>query len=433
MRVWAGIALGLCLSSGWAAAKPLLDSSEESYASVCMAYDDAPERLVEICQIALQSSGYTDEELAELEESLGIALYELDRLDEAMAIHDQTLARDPVEPRALRGKGWVEYERENFAAAAGYFQKSLDISASAYALAGLGSSLWEQGEIEIDDLVTQLEAAVTIKPTYGWAERQIGWRLLEVGRNKAARDHFAAIIEKRPWDENARAGLIKSYKALGDHENIILQVNQALSEDVDRPFFIQQRTEALFRLGRYHQTIRDADLLIEEDPEETAGYVWRARAMSKLGRGSDAMAFLAASETTLGEHNYIIYWRAWLMLNHSQYAQVATQIRRNIEAEHIDTYDLELLGWIEYNREDFAAARQATDRSLAMDADNESAMLLDAMLLLSEGEDVQKAIDRFDTAMQYDLYDGGIGDFAVVLVEAGYLLHAIAIRAKYPD
>ena len=428
--VVSSVLLALCAAP--AGAFPLIDSSEETHASVCIGSSDTPERLIEICGIALSGSGHTSEELARMEESLGFAYYETDRLEEARAVFEATLARDPDEDRAIRGLGWVLHDKGDYAAASDQFRRALDISASASALAGLGLSLWDLEQIGFDELMTYLDAALAINPGYDWARREKGWRLLEVNRAAEARDLFATFLEEAPWDANALAGLAKSYKALGEHEKVIEQTGRALEDDMDRAYFLDLRIGSLFVLERYRQVIRDADALVEASPETHEGYIWRARAMSELGRGSDALAYLASAEEILGPDIFVVYWRAKLMMHHGQYEKAALQIGRNIAGDEVDTYDYELLGYIEYNRKDMAAARRAIDHSLELDATNASAVLLDAILMLQEEAGVEAALPRFEEAMALGLSRNGISEFAGELVGAGYFMHAIAIRAKHP-
>ncbi|MEQ9675135.1 MAG: hypothetical protein RLO10_11800, partial [Roseovarius indicus] len=57
---------------------------------------------------------------------------------------------------------------------------------------------------------------------------------------------------------------------------------------------------------------------------------------------------------------------------------------------------------------------------------------LDAVLLLREKAGVARAVERFDDAMGLGLSRVNIGEFAGELIDAGYIAHAIAVRAKYP-
>ena len=49
-----------------------------------------------------------------------------------------------------------------------------------------------------------------------------------------------------------------------------------------------------------------------------------------LGQAEDALAFLKTSEEVLGADPFLIYWRAWLLLEDGRTAKAADQIERNI-------------------------------------------------------------------------------------------------------
>ena len=422
-----------CLAGTATMAHPLIDSSEETHASVCMSFDDTADRLVEICSIALTETGFTAEERASLRESLGYAYYQLDRLDEAEDVFGQMQAANSDEPRAILGLAWVAHERGEYTLARDLFRESLEYGASETGLAGLGDCLWELREIELDEVLEYYEAALAMDPTYQWAERQKGWRLLEVNRAEDALALFEAVLDETPWDENARAGVLEAQKALGDYEAAILQADRGLAETPDSAYFLNQRTDAVYHLGRYHQTIRDADRLIEGFPDSAAGYVWRARAMMMLGQAEDALAFLKTSEEVLGADPFLIYWRAWLLLEDGRTAKAADQIERNIARdETVDAFDYELQAKIELERGDLAAARRAVDGALSRDGRLPFTVYLDAVLLLREKAGVARAVERFDDAMGLGLSRVNIGEFAGELIDAGYIAHAIAVRAKYP-
>lgn len=422
-----------CLAGPAAMAHPLIDSSEETHASVCLAFDDTAERLVEICRLALTRAGVTPEERTGLRESLGYALYQLDRLDEAEEVFGEMQDATPREPRAILGLAWVAHEREDYGKARDLFRQSLDYGASETGLAGLGDCLWELQEIGLDETLEYYEAALAMDPKYQWARRQKGWRLLEANREEDALALFDAVLAETPWDDNARAGMLEALKALGEYDEAILQADRGLSETPESAYYLNQRADALYQLGRYHQTIRDAERLIERDPDSAAGYVWRARAMMMLGQGADALSYLSASEETLGPDPFLIYWRAWLLLDDGRPGQAAAQIARNIaRQETVDAFDYELLAKIEMERGDIDAARRAVDEALSLDRRLPFTVYLDAVLLLREKAGVARAVDRFDDAMGLGLSRANIGDFAGELIDAGFISHAIAVRAKYP-
>ncbi len=421
------------LAASPAGAKPLIDSSEESYGSVCIDYADTPERLVEICTRALEAVGATPAQRAEMREALGYAHYDLMQLTEAEAVFARMRAQDAGDPRAHLGLAWVAHEREDFAAARDRFETAGRLGVSAQAVAGLADSLWALREIGPDEAVLQFRAALAIQPDYEWAERRIGWIYMEAGAHDKARAHFEGVVAARPHDLNARAGLMEALFELDRYEEALAQANRAIEDDPESYWFLSQRANILFFLDRHAQAIRDADRLIGMEPTISEGYVRRARSMAHLGQRADALDLLEQAEEQTGPSVFLIYWRASLLLDDGQLGAARREIRRNTSRDSADTHDFQLLGQIELEREAYDAAQAAIDRAKALDREDGYTHYYDAVLALRREAGVDDALARFDTAMDMGLPHDWIGDFAGELFRAGYVAHAIAIRAKYPD
>lgn len=414
-------------------AKPLLNSSEESYASVCINYEDTPERLIRICQLALKAPGISAAQRQDMRDSLANAFMQENRLDESEAEFAGILSEQGNSTRALKGLGWVAHERKDFAKARDFFQESLDIGATAPALAGLGDSLWELREITADEAIVYMDGARALDPDYGWARRQKGWILLDAKRPEAAISAFDEVIDEFPEDVNARAGLVEANLDLYQFNAALEHTNRVLGETPDYYWFLSKRADVLLSMGRYKQAIRDAERLIALEPENSEGYVRKARPMAMLGARAEALGLLADAETRTGPDAFLIYWRASILIDDDQYEKALAQIERNTLGDDPDHFDFELLSLLHILRQDHRAARVAVDRAMAFDRNEPYPIFYDAILMLREKKGVQVAMERFDDAMLAGLSDSGIGEFASELVEAGYIVHAIAIRAKYSD
>lgn len=433
--MWRLLFLGLFLG-GWSTApdaKPLLDSSEETYSSVCISSADTPGRLIEICHLALQDPGASPAQRMLMQEALGNAYIDIDSFELAETTFNKMLAIDAGSFRALRGLGWIAHYREDYSSAAKLFQKSIDIEPTSTALAGLADSRWELGDIPADDAIVLLEAALAISPGYDWARRSKGWILLDEGRKEEALALFQKIVDDYPEDQNAIAGLLRANRQFDRQETVLELANLGLSLNPDSFWFLEERSRALFMLDRYRQSIKDAERLIQMDKAAAEGYVMKARALAGQGYRDRALSFLAAAESEVGENNYLIYWRASTMLDDGQYNAARGQITRNTNHPDADEHDFALLCLTEYYREDYTAARKALDRALDLNPDESYSIYYDAMLMLEEKKGAEAAIERFDDAMSSGLPDRMIGEFAGDLIRAGYYAHAIAIRARYSD
>lgn len=433
MRHIVGFLMALGLFATSPDAKPLLNSSEETYASVCIAADDTSARLIEICKLALQEPGASISQRAQMRETLGYAYKNQDQFKLAEAEFQSMLDGNAASYRALRGLGWVAHERDDYVRAAELFEASVDLQPTKSGLAGLADSKWEANDISAEDAIVLFDAALSLDPEYTWARRSKGWVLLDVRRFDEALELFGGIVNKDPEDENALAGLLKANEKLDQLEVALDLANRGLQIDPEEDWFLSRRSHLLFKLDRYRLAMQDADSLIELKPDDAEGYVRKARPMAEQGARCAALSLLAEAEQKVGPDSYLLYWRASILLDDGQYDAAATQILRNAEGEDADFYDFELLSLIQYLREDYAQARVAVDRALTLDATQPFAIYYDAMLMLKEDKGVETAMARFDESMQAGLPDRIIGEFAGDLIKAGYYAHAIAIRGKYSN
>jgi predicted Zn-dependent protease len=66
------------------------------------------------------------------------------------------------------------------------------------------------------DALPYLERATARHPMNGELRRRLGSVLLDADRPQEARRHFETLIARRPGDAEARLGLVRAYRALGD-------------------------------------------------------------------------------------------------------------------------------------------------------------------------------------------------------------------------
>jgi len=158
-----------------AIAKPLLTSTEDTYASVCIDEDETYQRLIEICERALETSGASQAQMLEMKTVLAWAYHLDDRSDAARALYRQVLDRNPAWYDALNGLAWVAFAEDAFGEAADFFAQAFEVSPTAEAWGGLGVSLFYSDQIEMPKVLLYLDAALAIDPDYSWMLRRKGW------------------------------------------------------------------------------------------------------------------------------------------------------------------------------------------------------------------------------------------------------------------
>ena len=95
-----------CLATALSA-KPLITSSEDTLARVCLEGEESASRLITACNEALALPDLTERQRIELLDSLGEVLYWENRSEEAADIYREIIALDETTVIGWNGLGWV--------------------------------------------------------------------------------------------------------------------------------------------------------------------------------------------------------------------------------------------------------------------------------------------------------------------------------------
>jgi len=411
-------------------AKNDLVNTQSSQASECIDYIGSYQTILENCEAALAGVGATETQRHDMLWSLGYAQKELDQFAEATATFNEMLAMDPVSTAAMNGLGWVFYDNGETARALGQFETSLQTNPTASALAGLGKTQHELGKTDLDGALQLMDAALALDEDYGYALREKGWLLLDGGRIEEGRDAFLYAISFRSRDENALLGLARAYRELDQFEDAILQSNIVIENNPDSYFGHSERALNLFYLERYQQALKDADRAISLGPRRSAGYTTKARALSELGRRSEAFTVLEEANASFGPRDFITHWHAKLLSDDEQYLQAENRLNVTLEQGSPDRYDYQLLAYVRLEMDRFEDAQWAVNEALKINPKASYAIYLDAVLMVERGA-FDEGEARFHEAMSLGLAKRRVGAFNKRLMRKGEIARAIALRETY--
>lgn len=430
LRALALILSGWVVLAGPTLAKPPLADSQESPASTCIDYGDTSERLVDICREALGTAGASLEQRLDMMDSLGRALYRIDRDDEARAVFDEMLALDPGSLGGHVGLGWLDYDADDYAAAARHFETAMVRAPAARVLAGLGASRYYADEIDAEAALLLFDAALAISPEYGWVLNRKGWALSDLGRMDEAADAFRSALDVDPEDAGSLYGLAFVLSEIDLWEEALDPVNRALEIAPDYARALSRRSLIHYYLGNIKMALKDAEATIAVREDWSEGYVRKARAMARLGQRQAAFDLLAQTEARIGADAFLIYWHARLLLDEGRTDDALTEIRRNTDSDEVDFHDHLLLAQIALERDDGVLARAAIDKALAARPEDNWALFYAARVLLAE-RDFEAAEAGFDAAVAAGLPESQLSEFLTALIAEGRMVQAIRMRARY--
>ena len=429
MRVCLGLFAVLMMTTP-VIAKPIVTSSEDTPARVCLARSETPARIVKACDAALLQAGMTQKQRVELMIARGDGHVWQDQYVEAVASYRGATDIDPRSVEAWNGLGWAVWETEGDQAAYDAFDTSLSLDVSVQGLAGKAGTGRRLGVISNDEARQMLNAALTIDPDYIWAVRELGWSHLDDGDAHPALTSFEAALEIEPNDINARYGKGRAHLAKGEGDTALEMFNSVLA-DVPQDFpTLVYRIITLRNLDRNAQALREADRLIEAFPQRSSGYIEKGQALIALQRRAEAIETYARAETELGPNNAILYWHADALTIDGRFTEALAVIDRGLKLDGVDYSDHLLRSYIALELEDYPLARTAAEASLAMGVNDPWAHYYIAITLIHDGEIIE-GMKRFDDAIAAGLPADRVGAFASELIGAGKYVEAAQLRLKY--
>ena len=374
-------------------AKPLITSSVETVAGICLAREDAPERLVDACDAALSGAGLTASQRVELMVARADAFLWLDDLEAAEAGYRAATAADPRSYDAWNGLGWVLRETSDDEAAFEAFETSLEIDVSMQGLGARAATGRTTGRITGAEAREILRAALTIDPEYSWALREIGWSHIDDSQPGAAADAFWEALEIDPDDGNARYGLGRALLSSGEADRRWKPSTKFLPAS---PIISRRGSTESSRCGNWTGTHRRCGIRIGLSRNSR---IWH-RAISSGACPS---------------------WRCSAALG---------VIDRAIGLSGSDFTDHLLKSWIALELEDYALAREAAEASIGTGTEDPWAHYYVAISMVHSGQ-TEEGLGRFDQAMETGLPEDRVGAFAKELISAGKYVEAAQLRLKY--
>ncbi|WP_208349673.1 tetratricopeptide repeat protein [Pseudaestuariivita rosea] len=413
---------------GSAAAKPLITSSEDTAARACLAYADTPDRLIRLCQQALDGGNLTQSERAQLMNTLGDAHLDQGDHKKAEETYRSILEQAPLNVPALAGLGWALRSQDRDEEALQAFQTAFDIDPRDEVLAGLGQMTFETGG-DPDIALQYLDGAIAVTPNYDWAIRSKGWIYRDIGRLEDAEQAFRRALDLNGLDENALYGLARVLNDLGQNDEALLMINEAVALDPDYAWYYAQRSAILRNLGRNAQAVVDADKTIELLPGDSEGYVQKSRALIGLARRGDALDALKGVKVHARD-SYFYYWYSDVLARDLQYDKALLMIDNSIELAPEDHWGHIQKAFIALQLENYDLALVHGAEAARLDGTNAYGFFYTATALVYLDR-LDEAYVQLDLAVAADLDEDRIGDFAQDLIAAGYLRDAILLRLKY--
>lgn len=410
-------------------AKVLLDSSEKTFARECLDGEAPVEDLIQICQQALEQGGYGQVQKIDLMTMLGDARRWVGDYEAAEATYHETLALDPRSTGALNGLGWVAYDRDDYATAAGFFRRSIDISPSNDGLGGYAESAYYSDQIGAEEALGYLDAALALDRDR-WTLRSKGWILRDQRRYEEAVAPFEAALGIDDEDVNALIGLARTLSDLDREAEALPHINRAAELEPDNLTALIWRSHISRWNGNNLRALKDAELVMQRAPERSDGVVLKARALSRMGLDYLALTTLREVEARFVGNAFFTYWLSEMLMRDAQYDEVMERMSGNLGDSDVDGYDYRLYAEAALELGRLSEARGAVEAGREMAPWMDRLKFLECRLLVMEG-DLDAAEAAFAAAVEGGMSSGYAGDLAKEMIKRGEMQRAVAFRNRY--
>jgi tetratricopeptide (TPR) repeat protein len=164
---------------------------------------------------------------AAVESNLGNALLRLGRVDEAMPHLQQAIESDPNYAEAYNDMGGAWMTKGEPGRAIGYYQKAVQLKNSyADAENNLGAALLENGQV--DDAIAHYQKALKIKPLAAEVQCNLGNAFARKNDWNNALDAYQTAVRERPDYAKAHNNLGVAWEALGKLDEALAEFRETI-------------------------------------------------------------------------------------------------------------------------------------------------------------------------------------------------------------
>lgn len=220
---------------------------------------------------------------------LGIALFQAGRPGRSIGFLKAAAAADPAALEAHRDLGLILLKLRDYAGAEAAFAQALRIAPSnPQFLVNRGIALRNLGRA--DEAAGSHRAALTLQPEFAEAHHHLGNALLALGRPTEALECFRRASTLKPGLADAWQGTGQALLDLGRTAEAIAALGEAArlnpgSADIHRALGL-----ALLRDGRAEDALEAISAALAADPASASALAARGAALERMQREADALA-----------------------------------------------------------------------------------------------------------------------------------------------
>lgn len=220
---------------------------------------------------------------------LGIALFQSGRAGRSIGFLKAAAAADPSALEVQRDLGLILLKLRDYAAAEAAFAQALKIApANPQFLVNRGIALRNLGRAA--EAADSHRAALALQPDFAEAHHHLGNALLALGRPSEALDCFRRACAIKPGFADAWQGTGQALLDLDRTDEAIAALGEAARLNPGSADIHRARGLGLLRAGQAEQALEAISAALAADPGNAAALAARGAAFERMQRESDALA-----------------------------------------------------------------------------------------------------------------------------------------------
>ena len=237
---------------------------------------------------------------AQLQMTKGLALWKLERYDDAVAAFDEALRLDPANADATRYRGAALFESERYAEAIAALQLAIDLDAAAQreedpaTHAQLGEALRLSEDFRRAAL--EFSRAIELDNANAWAYARYGETLRSLGQYEEALEHLTKAVELEPEDGWALGALAAVLVELRRYRSALGACDRAIAISSNDWWSWAYKGVTLRLSSRPDEAVESFDHALQVVPDESWVRIQKAIALRK--GTADKRTALELLETT---------------------------------------------------------------------------------------------------------------------------------------
>jgi tetratricopeptide (TPR) repeat protein len=349
----------------------------------------------------------------------GLALHQQGRLQEAVSVYREVLAREPRNSDALHLLGLAVAALGDMQQAVALIGAATQLQPSNAAMqANLANALSEAGRHR--EAVPCYDRALALQPNLAVAHGGRGAALMILGRTEAALTSFAEALRLTPNDDGAHNGLgvvlmganrkaearqcferavalnpknVAAHRNLGlleaadgRHPEALASIERALALQPQHPALHTNRGIELLALERHAEALASFDHALALAPQEFDIHFQRGRALSMLDRREESLASFDKAVNLNEQSAEAVNNRGALLVRLFRPAEALADFARAVQLkpDYADAYTNAGIAFRGLAR--YQEALESLERALSLKPDDLLAGWSKAVLKLSAGE-----------------------------------------------